>query len=384
MRVGLFTNAYRPIISGVVNSVDLIRKGLLGQGHTPFLFAPRFPGYREAHAGVYRSCSLSLSRQVQFPLPCPWTPAQSNRLRRMKLDVLHTHHPFLLGRTALSFGLPVVFTFHTQYEQYAHYIPLPGGLVRFAARHLVVEYASRCQLILCPSPVLREVLERDYQLKTRMEVLPNAIDLSAFEAVDGSATRRQLGFGPEQVVALYAGRMGREKNLEFLLRAFSRVRSPRARLVIVGDGPVLGSLRSLAAELGVPVTFTGRVDYAAMPRYYAAADFFAMSSTTEVKPLVVLEAMASGLPVVAVAACGTEDTITPGHDGLLSPCAQDEFTAILEQAFESAPLRREMSARARVTARSFSIEPYTRRLVELYASLQPGSRAPVPPSGYSR
>lgn len=368
MRVGIFTNAYRPIISGVVNSVDLIRKGLLSQGHTPFVFAPRFPGYREAHAGVYRYCSASLSRQVQFPLPCPFSPAHSRRIRKLNLDVVHTHHPFLLGRTALGFGLPVVFTFHTQYEQYAHYIPLPGALVRAAARRFVVEYVSRCHLVICPSPVLRELLERDYRLTTRMEVLPNAIDLSSFEGRDGSSTRRALGFGSEEIVALYAGRMGLEKNLEFLLRAFARVRNPRARLVIVGDGPMLGHLKALAAELGAPVIFTGRVDYASMPLYYAAADFFAMASTTEVKPLVVLEAMASGLPVVAVAACGTQDTITHGRDGLLSPCAQHEFTAILEQAFQSD--RTLMSAQARSTARAYSIEPYTRRLVELYASLR--------------
>lgn len=370
MRVGIFTNAYRPIISGVVNSVDLIRKGLLAQGHTPFIFAPRFPGYREPHAGVHRSCSLSLSRQVQFPLPCPWSPGRSALIRRLNLDVMHTHHPFLLGRTALGFGKPVVFTFHTQYEQYAHYIPLPGKLVRAAARHFVVEYASRCDLVICPSPVLRELLERDYRIATRIEVLPNAIDLSSFEGVDGSETRRALGFGPEDVVALYAGRMGLEKNLEFLLRAFARVRAPRARLVIVGDGPVLGQLKALAASLEVPVTFTGRVDYRAMPRLYAAADFFAMSSVTEVKPLVVLEAMASGLPVVAVAACGTQDTVTHGHDGYLSPHAQDEFTAIFERAFSSPEALSAMGSAARETARSFSIEPYTRRLVELYASLR--------------
>ena len=368
MRVGIFTNAYRPIISGVVNSVDLIRKGLLSQGHTPFLFAPRFPGFREQHAGVYRVSSVSLSRQVQFPLPCPWTPCLEAHLRKLKLDVLHTHHPFLLGRTALGRGLPVVFTFHTQYEQYAHYVPLPQALVRWGARHFVTEYARRCNLIICPSPVLYELLQRTYRLPTRLEVLPNAIDLSAFEGVDGSSIRRELGFTEGEVVALYAGRMGLEKNLSFLLRAFARVRNPLARLVIVGDGPVLSDLRREAQ--GLAVTFTGRIPYSAMPRYYAAADFFAMSSTTEVKPLVVLEAMASGLPVVAVAACGTEDTITHGRDGLLSACAQDEFMAILEQAFEMADMRSRMSAEAARTARSFSIEPYTKRLVELYGSLK--------------
>lgn len=372
MRVGIFTNAYRPIISGVVNSVDLIRKGLLSQGHVPFVFAPRFPGYRETHAGVYRFCSLSLSRQVKFPLPCPYSPGHFARIPRLKLDVLHTHHPFLLGRTAIGFadrlGIPLVFTFHTQYEQYAHYIPFQKKLVQAVGRRLVVDYASRCDLIVCPSPVMREVIERDYRISTRLEVLPNAIDLSAFENVERTGS---LGFGEDEVVALYAGRIGLEKNLEFLLRAFARVDFPRARLAIVGDGPVLGSLRRLASELGLEsrVRFTGRVDYAHMPGYYAAADFFAITSTTEVKPLVVLEALASGLPVIAVAACGTQDTLTHGQDGLLSECDQGSYTALLQQAFSQAEQRRRMGEQARLTAREFAIGPYVRRLTELYASL---------------
>ncbi len=375
MRVGIFTNAYRPIISGVVNSVDLIRKGLLAQGHVPFVFAPRFPGYREAHAGVYRFCSLSLSRQVKFPLPCPYSPSHFARIPRLELDVLHTHHPFLLGRTAIGFAdrlkIPLVFTFHTQYEQYAHYIPFQKKLVQAEGRRLVVDYASRCDLIVCPSPVMREVIERDYRISTRLEVLPNAIDLSAFENVAGTASRRALGFTDQEVVALYAGRIGLEKNLEFLLRAFARVDFPLARLAIVGDGPVLGNLRRLASELGLEgrVGFTGRVDYARMPGYYAAADFFTITSTTEVKPLVVLEALASGLPVVAVAACGTQDTLTHGQDGLLSECELGAYAALLQQAFGQAEQRRMMGQRARLTAREFAIGPYVRRLTGLYASL---------------
>lgn len=375
MRVGIFTNAYRPIISGVVNSVDLIRKGLLAQGHVPFVFAPRFPGYRESHAGVYRFCSLSLSHQVKFPLPCPYSPAHFARIPRLKLDVLHTHHPFLLGRTAIGFAdrlrIPLVFTFHTQYEQYAHYIPFQKKLVQAVGRRLVVDYASRCDLIICPSPVMREVIERDYRISTPLEVLPNAIDLSSFENVEGTASRKALGFSDQEVVALYAGRIGLEKNLEFLLRSFARVDCPRARLAIVGDGPVLGSLRKLASELGLTnrVRFTGRIDYAQMPGYYAAADFFAITSTTEVKPLVVLEALASGLPVVAVAACGTQDTLTHGRDGLLSECDQPAYTALLQQAFSQAEQRRKMGEQARLTAREFAIGPYVRRLTDLYAGL---------------
>ncbi|MEW6278063.1 MAG: glycosyltransferase [Candidatus Eremiobacterota bacterium] len=375
MRLGIFTNAYRPIISGVVNSVDLIRKGLLAQGHVPYVFAPEFPGYRDQHAGVLRFRSLSLSSRVEFPLAIPYSTRIFPRIPRMRLDVLHAHHPFLLGDVAVHFArklnLPLVFTFHTQYEQYAHYIPLPKKAVQAAARRAVRAYARRCDLIICPSPVLKTLLQEEYRLDTRLETLPNAIDLSRFQGVQGDGLRRSLGFGPEDVVAVYAGRIGLEKNLAFLLRAFARVQDTRARLLVVGDGPELANLKAQAQALGISprVRFTGKVEYGCMPAYYAAADLFAITSTTEVKPLVVLEAMASGLPVVAVAACGTQDTVTHEGDGLLCPCREEDFRAILERAMADPDLRSRMSVGARRTSQGTSIETYTERLVELYRDL---------------
>jgi len=371
MRVGVFTNAYRPIISGVVNSIDLIRAELLRQGHVPFIWAPRFPGFREEHAGVFRYPSLSLSRQVQFPLPLA---CRCRDLRPFGLEVLHTHHPFLLGDTARAYArqlrIPLVFTFHTQYEQYCHYVPLPQEPLRRLTRWAVLRFARRCDLLVAPSPMIADWL-REQDLRTWTETVPNAIDLRRFAQASPAGIRERLGVSNSDRLALYAGRIGVEKNLEFLLDAFAAVQGPLDHLVIVGDGPVLERLRSR----GVPrVHFSGRVDYQDMPAWYAAADLFAMSSVTEVKPLVVLEALASGLPVVAVAACGTADTLTHGHDGLLSPCEQPAFQAVLRQGLTMDLT--EMSANARRTALDYGIEGYVRRLTGLYREAI--SRLPSP------
>lgn len=361
MRVGVFTNAYRPIISGVVNSIDLIRHELLRQGHVPFVWAPRFPGFREEHAGVFRYPSLSLTRQVQFPLPLAF---RCRSLKPLALDILHTHHPFLLGDTARAYarelGIPLVFTFHTQYEQYCHYVPLPQEPLRRLTRWAVLRFARRCDLLVAPSPMIADWL-RDQGLRVWTETVPNAIDLRRFTEASPDGVRERLGVPAGDRLALYAGRLGVEKNLEFLLEAFAAVAGPRDHLAIVGDGPVLERLK---ARAGQRVYFPGRVDYQDMPAWYAAADLFAMSSVTEVKPLVVLEALASGLPVVAVAACGTADTLTHGHDGLLSPCEQPAFQASLRQALTTDLTA--MAANARRTALDYGIEGYVRRLVDLY------------------
>jgi glycosyltransferase involved in cell wall biosynthesis len=379
LRVGLFSNAYRPLISGVVNSIDLTRKELLRQGHVPFIYAPAVGGYRDEHAGVFRFPSLQVTPNVQYPLPVPcWPPAQCH-IARSHLQVIHTHHPFLLGDLAWLWarrlGLPLVYTFHTQYEQYAHYVPLPQRPVRALTRWAVSQFARRCDLLIAPSPSIGELLH-NYGIRTWTETLPNAIDLGRFQRAHRQ--RRQLGWPEDAHIGLYAGRIGKEKNLDFLLEAFAPLARSHSRAccAVVGDGPQREHLTALAHQLGIQdqVLFAGRVDYAAMPTYYAAADFFCMSSTTEVKPLVVLEALASGLPVLAVAACGTQDTLTHQHDGVLTPHDLEAFRAGWQQMLEPA-LRTRLAEQARQTAGAYSIESYTRRLVDLYREALQRSRA---------
>lgn len=374
LRVGIFSNAYRPLISGVVNSIDLTRQELLRQGHRPWVFAPRVKGYRDRHAGVVRFPSLELTREVQYPLPVPFWPPIHQRLRRTRLDILHAHHPVLLGDYAWYWArrkrVPLVYTFHTQYEQYVHYARLPQAPLRALTRWWVAQFARRCDLILAPSPSIRELLV-SYGIRNWTVTLENAIDLSRFQQPqERSRLRLRLGWPQDAVVALYAGRLGKEKNLEYLLEAFFQVqrRHPQALCVILGDGPRQQTLQNLASERGMAsqVLFPGRVAYADTPSYFRAADFFTISSTTEVKPLVVLEALASGLPVLAVSACGTADTLTHQHDGLLTPLEGGDFVEGWNYLIEQPERRAQMARAARESAARFSIESYTTRLIELY------------------
>lgn len=369
LRVGLFSNIYRPIISGVVNSIDLLRKELLKQGHCPFVFAPRVPGYRDTHSGVWRFPSVHF-RQVNYPLALPVWPPTHRAISQSRLQVVHTHHPFWLGEVAWMWSrirrIPLIYTFHTQYEQYCHYLKVPQAPLRALTRWSVQNFARRCDLIIAPSPTIREVMN-EYGIKTWTETLPNAIDLERFQAPrERLSIRRQLGWPVDRPIALYAGRLGREKNVSFLLEAFAHV--PEACLAVVGDGPELSLLRAQAEGLGLGerVFFAGGASYPAMPDFYRAADLFCIASTTEVKPLVVLEALASHLPVVAVAACGTSDTLTHGQDGLLTPERLADFAGACNYLCRDGEERRRMAVEAGRTAEQYSIEGYTRKLVSLY------------------
>lgn len=376
MRIGIFADSHKPLVTGVVHSVELTRRGLEGLGHEVHIFAPAARGYHDADERVYRFWAVNLSRKIGAPFAIPYSRRLFALIPRLGLDIIHTQHPFPVGRLGVYFArrldVPVVYTFHTQYELYAHYVPLNQRLVRSLARRLVVSHAEQCDGIICPAPSAREILTT-YGVRRPLEMLPNAIDLCAFEHVAPGNVRARHGIGAAERVAIYCGRLAREKNLTFMLQALRDVliQVPGIRLLMVGEGMEAEALMGLARRLGLGdrVLFTGRVPYDEVPRYYAAADLFVMTSMTEVRPLALLEAMASGLPVVAVAAPGLTDTVTSEVDGLLTGNDAAEFAGAVRRMLTDDALRRQMGRRARKSAAAYSIVNTTRRLLEIYESL---------------
>jgi 1,2-diacylglycerol 3-alpha-glucosyltransferase len=376
MKIGIFTNAYKPIISGVVNSIELIKKGMKARGHKVYIFAPKFQDYRDQEAGVFRFQSVNLTNEVQFPLAIPFSPRIFAILERLKLDVIHTHHPFLLGKLGVQFGrrknIPIVFTFHTQYEQYSHYIPLPGEVVKTVTRFSVQNYTRKCNLIICPSSTILSLL-KEYGITTPVKMIHNAIDLSQFRTGNPENVRKKYGIADNEKLLVYVGRMGKEKNIEFMLDSFKKAQKdiPEARLMIVGEGPELEPLQEYAEKIGVSerVIFTGRVEYKDIPDYYKAGYAFVMTSTTEVKPLALLEAMASGLPIVAISAAGSSDTINHEFDGYLTDHNMESFTGALIRIMSNTPVRDKLSRGALETSEQYSMDNTAKILEELYQNL---------------
>ncbi len=376
MKIGIFTNAYKPIISGVVNSIDLIKKGMRELGHKVYVFAPRYPGYRDREAGVFRFMSLNLSGQVKFPLAIPYSMRIYRIIDRLDLDIIHTHHPFILGELGAHFSrkldIPLVYTFHTQFEQYTHYVPLPQDILKMAVGPKIVSYTEKCDQIICPSPTIMNLLAK-YGVKKPVEMIPNAIDLAQFRNGKPESIRDKYGISPKEKILIYVGRIGVEKNLPFMLEAFKKIlnRQPHCRLMIVGEGPEVESIEELKEEmsLGDRVILTGRVEYNQIPAYFRAGYAFLMTSTTEVKPLALLEAMASGLPVVAVKAAGSSDTVHSGVDGILTEQEVDSFAGAVQNLFDDEGLYKSLSDGARKTSSQYSIEITARRLEKVYRGL---------------
>jgi 1,2-diacylglycerol 3-alpha-glucosyltransferase len=379
MRVGLFTNNYLPFRGGVTTAVETLRQGLEADGHRVWVFAPAWRGPQPADpAYVFRYPSVPAPTYPGFAVPLPF----SRRLRRaacaLELDVFHAQHPFLLGvtarRLARAQGRPLVFTYHTRYEKYAHYVPLPERLVAGAAVRLASRFADSADLVIAPSARIADGLGQA-SVRAPIAVVPTGVPLDLFRPGDRGAARRALGLSDETPLCLYVGRLDREKSVERVLEAFGSIADAvsGARLLLVGQGSHEAALKRLAAggPARAAIAFPGSVAREALPDYYRAADLFLFSSETETQGLVLAEAHACGLPAVAVRASGVDEVVRDGETGILTKSdAQDLADAAIGLLLD-APRRRTMGRAARELAeRDFSAARQVEVMAGLYRDLR--------------
>ncbi len=376
MHIAFFTNYYHPVVNGVVRSVASFRENLMKQGHNVFIFAQSDGSYKDGEPFIFRYPSLPLPLG-DISTAIPVSPFVDQLLPMLKLDVIHTHHPVLLGQTAArkaaELDLPLVFTFHTQYWEYTHYIPFPQEIIqdflKNAVHRWLREFMQKCQHIIIPSESLKEILVRDYGLHERYSVIPTGTNLEPFLNADGKTLRAEKGWQKETVL-ISIGRLAPEKNWDTLLQAFAKVHQehPDARLVLIGDGAARQSLEALAAELGIAgqVTFTGSIPFEEVPRYLKAADLFAFASVTETQGIVTMEAMAAGLPVVAVDGSGTRDILQNGKQGYLVENDPDALAQGLNRLLSNSQRIKRFSNQALKRAKMFDVNQLSKQMINMY------------------
>jgi glycosyltransferase involved in cell wall biosynthesis len=374
VKIALFTNNYLPFRGGVTTSVETLRRGLEGHGHEAWVFAPRFPAMAETPGRVVRYASLPAMTYPEFSLAVPWAPAISRLARAERFDVFHAHHPFLLGpaarRLARRDGCPLVFTYHTRYDKYAHYVPLPRRLVENAATGLSTRFAARADAVLAPSVLIRDEL-RARGVREPIAVVPTGVDLGQFAAGDRVAARAALGLPLDELVLLYVGRLDREKSVGRILTAFERVAGtvPRTRLVLVGHGTEAAALRRQARELpvGHRISFLGVRAHEALAECYRAADVFVFASETETQGLVLAEAAACGVPAVTVSAPGCDEVVRDGESGVLTKSDPAMLAEAAIGLLLDGPRRAAMAARAReIAEREFDVDRQIDRTLAVY------------------
>jgi 1,2-diacylglycerol 3-alpha-glucosyltransferase len=374
VRVGMFSDSYLPRISGVVRSVESFVTELRRQGHHASVYAPGYPGYVDRDPDVVRFPSVQAPGVPDFPLAIPVARRFVADLRARRLTMIHTHSPFLLGSAgryaARRLRLPLVFTHHTMYSEYVHYMPLVSQrFSREVVTKYTVRYCNRCTLVIAPSEAVRTFLTAG-GVRARIEVLPTAgLDLARFGRLDPSWVRRRYGISAGAPLLITVGRLAREKRFDNLLASFARAaRGGPERLLVVGGGPQAAELRRVARTLGIAgqVAFSGPLEHDRVLDCYAAADLFAFASPTETQGLVVVEAMAAGLPVVAVGTGGVAEVVGHEETGLLVPQDIDALAAAIRRMLDDPGLRRRCAEAGRRAAREYAIEEVVQRLVGLY------------------
>lgn len=377
MHIAFFTNFYHPVVNGVVRSVASFRKVLMEQGHNVFVFAQSDGSYKDTEPFIFRYPSLPLPLPGDIAAALPVSPFVDQLLPILKLDVIHTHHPILLGQTAArkaaELDLPLIFTFHTQYWEYTHYVPFPQEAIqeflKNAVHRWLRDFMQKCQHIIIPSESIKEILVRDYGLEERYTVIPTGTDLKPYLCADRDSFRKEKGWQDETVL-ISVGRLASEKNWDTLLHAFAKVYSqrPGLRLVLIGDGPARETLESLTAELGIAehVTFTGALPFEEVPCHLKAADAFTFASVTETQGLVTIEAMAAELPVAAVDGSGTRDIVEHGKQGFLVENDADALAKGIEKLLSDPHRLKRFSNNALKKSKMFDIDQLGKQLVGVY------------------
>jgi len=372
MKIGIFTNIYKPVINGVVNSISSFKKGLEELGHEVYIFAPTCPDYKDDEKNILRIKSVRLPLQNDYRISLP--PLAKKMLDIIKqLDVIHTQHPFVMGNYGSFFAdiynKPLIFTHHTQYDKYSHYIPFEQETVQMFTRWLVKDYANKCDCVIAPSESIKKML-LNQGIKSRIEVVPTGINLDVFGNPNREIIRKKYNLSLEQKLLLYAGRIAKEKNLEFLIKSFKLVlnKKPNTYLMLVGSRTKKDYLVDLIKKLNLEtkVFLVGHSN--AVQNYYGAADLFVFSSVSETQGLVLVEAMAAGIPVVAVDSPGVRDVVN-GKNGFMVQDSIRDFSEKVIKVLDDDKLREKMSQNARKTASSYSIQKMSKRMLKVYKSV---------------
>ena len=389
MKILMISDVYFPRVNGVSTSIATFRRELEALGHEVHLIAPDYRRVTEDEHHIYRIPSRYLPLDPEDRL-IRWGELKSlhPRLAAVGFDLVHIQTPFAahyLGvDLAKRLGIPRVETYHTFFEEYLHYyIPfLPKGMMRLLARRLSTQQCNDLDGLVVPSGAMLEVLRR-YGIDTDAEIIPTGLEPESFQLGNGPAFREKHAIGPEQPVITYIGRVAFEKNIAFLLQVTARLKRdfPAILLVIAGEGPALPRLRRQAGQLDLEqnVRFVGYLDRRReLPDCYRAADVFVFSSHTETQGLVLLEAMAQGVPVVAMAEMGAKDVLKEGQGVLIAADDVADFSAKVARLLRDSDAAGELGARGRDYAGGWSASALARQMERFYQQVQQRYRKTLP------
>ncbi len=394
MKICMFTNTYVPHVGGVAKSVEAFTEDLGTLGHNVLVVAPTFPEAEAAgedEQGILRVPAIQNFNGTDFSVRIPIPFVVDQKIDAFQPDVIHSHHPFLLGDAALRAAryrdLPLVFTHHTLYEKYTHYVSSTSETMKRLAINLSTEYANLCTHVVAPSDSVARLI-RKRGVTSPITEIPTGVDVDFFADGDGPAFRKADRIPEDALVIGHLGRLAPEKNLTFLSEAISGFLKGRmdAVFLVVGAGPSESEMKETFEGEGIAdrLLLAGKQTGDSLRNAYAAMDLFVFSSRSETQGMVLTEAMASGTPVIALDASGAREVVRDRENGRLLPkdASPEDFADAVSGAVQDPDRLSRWSEGARKTAREFSRRRSAEKLENVYRSFTDGfaPTASTPPS----
>jgi len=376
MKIAFFTDTYYPQVNGVVTSIGILKSQLERLGHKVVIITVKVPNPGN-ETDVIRVSSIPFPMQKEHRVAMFYSYKTIRMIKREKFDLIHTHTEFSIGTfgriVAGKLNLPLIHTYHTMYEDYTHYVTKGVG-DRYAVK--LVKKLSRIicnksDCVIAPSEKTYSVL-KDYGVRSNLTIIPTGVDIKRFypDLEIYNSFRDKLGISRSVNVLLFVGRLAKEKNINAMIKAMPEIveKKPETVLVIAGDGDEKSSLENLSEKLRVSdnIIFIGEVKYTEIDKYYKMADFFISASTSETQGLTYIEALASGLPVIAKYDSNLENVVEERYNGSFFFEDYDLPEAVLRAL--SAKETALWKSNAVRSAKKFSDITFGQRVEELYYS----------------
>lgn len=378
MRIGIFTDTYYPEVNGVANSAYLLKKELEENGNQVYVFTVSNPEMNEPENHVYRMKSVPCPLLNERRMSCASLKKWYRVIAELNLDVIHTQTEFIVGylgrRAAKKFGIPLLHTYHTIYEDYTHYLKIPGndrmkGLVRSLSRIC----CDKADQVIVPTEKVEKMLIK-YGVRKPIAIQPTGTPIQKFKLVDYEMVaeiKKKYRLKQENRILMSIGRLSNEKNIGELIDFMKSLvlTDTKVKLLVVGNGPERNNLENKAKELKLTehIIFTGEVSWKQIQNYYAIGDVFVCASKSETQGLTYIEAMASGKPILVRKDECLDGVLRQGENGY-GYQNKKEFLDFYNQIFKSENYQF-MVGKAMITATQLSAEVFGKNIEHIYKKI---------------
>lgn len=375
MKIGFFTDGYLPQPNGVATSVAAWARELKKLGHEVYIIAPKYQNFKDKSDRIIRLPSLKILNKPDIRLGFPFSTKSIGKIYKLQFDIIHATSGGSISTLGLIVArlkkIPFVFTYYTRWNHFAHYF-FKGKIIRPRMIETASKiFCNKCDCIIVPMPKIKDELI-SFGVKKPIVAIPSGVDLDKFNKQKKGFLRKKTGIKNGKIL-LYVGRLGQEKSVDFLLKAFKQIhyKDPAINLVLIGDGPEKNNLKQLAERLNIEknIYFTGLINQEEMGKAYSDAEIFVFASTTETQGMVILEALASGLPVVAVNDAVYDGVIKDKTNGVLVDNDPEQFAKACLKILSSASYRKKLSENAIDSMQNFSLSATAKSFEKLYGKL---------------